>query len=298
MPNGVALYVRRITQKRHGSPKQFATKCAKHCMGWMAIGGPWQEPHEGKTRTRMINQPKIIKQYADALEAEGIDAWVWGYPWQGEEERFVEKIAECGVRKVLLDPELGANPTRSKHGAGKQLADAHARSLVRMLAQSGHVDRCGLSTYGRALKIGWFPLLAYTEALAEAFPGKTFIGGQTYTDDRVIDTSIREMTQAIEIAGGTWDVFRPEPNKPVIQVVPNFGMYSWDTPSGRRTKGARARKKKPMELRGHLYEFVDDPFPIDAVIGWAENFASEDTWQVLEYFAINMQRGACVLPEL
>lgn len=301
MPQGTALYVRRISQKKHGTPKQFAKRCADHKLGWVAIGALWQDvTKSGRPSSRMMNKPEVIDAYAEALEALGIEVWVWGYPWQDREEQFVETMVKsvggASLGRILLDPELGSNPTRStrkKDPAGKQRADAHATKLVRLFAEEGSTQQLGLSTYGTGYRIGWFPLTAFTRALAEHFGGRTFIGGQTYTvGESLVDRSIADMVKCIEKVGAS--LITPQQSASNgVEVVPNFGSYA-RYESG--PKKGKARPKTSTELRAHLYGFINDDEPIDAVIGWAENFMREDTWDVLAEFADLMKRGACRLP--
>lgn len=299
MPEGTALYLRRITKGRHGTPKQFAQKCADHRLGWLALGGLWQEGHNGKVRGRWINKPDVLLAYGEALMAKDIPVWLWGYPWMGAEQEFTDLMAAVAQQlqnRILLDPELGANPARASRGRGKDLANEHAELLVRLLAETGVLEELYLSTFGNGWRIGWFPLFAFTRALVRYFGGRAGIGGQTYTDDGVIDRSIADMQLVIDKAGGT--IIRPGETTGVkgIEVVPNFGTYSWDTPDGRRTKGAKARAKTPAELRLHLHEFINEDEPVDALIGWAENFMNDALWRVLAEFADLMARGACRLP--
>jgi hypothetical protein len=306
MPEGPALYVRRISAKRHGAPKAFAKKCADHELGWIALAGLWQDVRNGRPTSKMINSIKTIHAYGDALEAEGVDVYVWGYPWQGREAQFVTAMLEAAAPfgRVLLDPELGANPSRQRMGVEKKRANKHATDLVRLFAEApGHLKVLGLSTFGTGWRIGWFPLLAFTRALIQYFGGRCFIGGQTYTDDGVIDRSVGDMQAVIEKAGGSLILPYPVgglvPLENGCEVVPNFGAYTWQAPSGKRgkkTRGAKAKPKTVAELRAHLYEFIDDDEPIDSLIGWAENFMNDALWEELARFANLMERGACCLP--
>ena len=281
MPQGLAWYVRRLS-RRHGTPTEFAKRCFDSGLSWVALGGVWQEPRDSVSRR--INPVQKVKDYAGALEALGIEPWVWGYPWMGHEEAFCKMMVDYGVPRILLDPELGANPERIAKGTGKRKADKHAHDLVELFGGYPEVDELGLSTFGSGWRIGWFPLLAYTKALGECFPGKSFIGGQTYTDDATIDRSIADMLKVIDKA------------KVDMEVVPNYGLYRWDTRTGRKTKGAKAKPKTAEQLRLHLYEFIDEAEPVDALIGWAENFATLELRRELRRFADMMARGACTLP--
>lgn len=304
-PHGVALYLRRIQRRRHGSPADFASRCADHGLGWLAIAGPWHD-HRG---TKRINDPKTVRRYADALAKKGIEPWVWGYPYQGTEDQFAREMRECAGdhRLGLLDPELGSNPTRSKRGRGKARANAHARYLVESMANE-HFRAVGLSTFGSGWRLQWFPLLAFVGALLEFFRGRTFIGGQTYTEDGRIDMSIADMLKAIETADPNALVanedldevgVRDAKHGSDIEIVPNFGVYKWVAKDPRRRVSRKNRKavaKTAEELRLHLHEFVDDGEPVDAVIGWAENFMTRASWREVARFADLLERGGCRLP--
>jgi len=280
-PTGLALYVRAIDRDRHGSPKQLAKKFADHGASWVAIAGPW---HDDKG-CRMINKPETVRRYADAFEEKGILPYVWGYPWQGSEDRFAAELHSCsGERKlVLLDPELGANPTRAKKGAGKTKANAHAAMLVSLMADHFPGGVCGVSTFGSGARMGWFPTRAFVHALATCFPSRSFIGGQTYTDDTRIDPSIADFCQVIE------DVTY----KHIVGLVPNFGTYSKVAIAGKKIK---YRAKTQVEMDAHFLEFIDEAEPIDALIGWAENFMNPELWHSFARMADRMSRGATVLP--
>ena len=303
MPTGTSLYLRGIRDSRHGTPKAFAKKCSDHKLSWIAIAAIWQQgTKNGRVSTKRMNKLDRVMRYRDALESQGIEVWVWGYPWQGEEEKFVEFMLQYDDSRgrVLLDPELGSNPMRSPKGVGKKRANAHAKRLIGLFAEAMYANaHLGLSTFGSGYRMGWFPLVAFTRALIKHFGGRTFIGGQTYTDDGRIDTSIADMEKCIVKADGR--VQRPGDEigtQHDVEIVPNFGSYTWELNGkrGKRRKGAKAKPKTVQELRAHLFEFINEGEPIDSVIGWAENFMTRATWDELARFADLMQRGACRLP--
>lgn len=299
MSPGLALYVRRISKARHGTPRELARRCAGAGLGWVALGAVWQDLDEtGRPTTKRINDADTIATYAAALEAEGVGVYVWGYPWQGCEEQFVAGMVEAdgGRGRVLLDPELGANPDRASRGAGKAKANSHATALVTQLATALPSDAVlGLSSFGAGWRLQWFPLLAFTRAMVDRFGGRCFVGGQTYTDDGFIDTSMAEFSTAIEKAGGV--ISAPNGDKPSgrgVALVPNFGTYTWESPSGqrgKRAKGARAKPKTAAELKAHLDEFIHEGSPVESLIGWAENFMTEPLWEELARFSATMKRG-------
>lgn len=283
MVEGTALYIRRYSQNRQGSPKQLAKRFADHGASWAAIGGPWHEERGGKVRTGVMNSPETCKRLADAFWDRDINPFIWGYPWQGTEEKFADQMSACAgeYNLGLLDPELGSNPTRSKRGAGKRQADAHARRVVKLMAERFDGGTVGLSTYGSGVRMGFFPLHAFAKALAEFFPGRTFLGGQTYTDDARVDPSIADFLKAIEKYGGL----------DTIQLVPNFGTYKFVARGGKR----QAIAKSGSELYNHFGEFIDEGEPVHAMIGWAENFMNDELWKVFARMSDQLSRGVCQL---
>lgn len=283
--DGLALYLRALSREQHGTPKQLAARLKRCGLSWAAIGVIWQ--FEGG-KTRILNKTETVQRYADALREVGIRPFVWGYPWQGREEEFAKAMqaADPSINDALLDPELGANPSRSTKAAAMKKAEIHASTLVRRMREEGFTT-CGFSTYGTVKNIRFFPFGAYLDALVTYFPGACFAGGQTYTDDSKIDMSMKDFLDAIERAGHRASIEDGD-----IQLVPNFGLYSWKKVGGKR----KARAKTPEELASHLFEFVDDDEPVDALIGWAENFLTVAQEPELARFARVLERGACALP--
>jgi hypothetical protein len=269
---GTALYLRNI-DRDHGTARAFAERCKAMGLSWLAISGVWQEEREGRVKHGLVNTPQQCADFSRALADVGIVPYVWGYPWIGAEAAFVSDMLRCAGDHglILLDPELGANPTRARSGPKKEESNAHARKIVTGL-RAGGAKRIGLSTYGNVPD--WFPLRAFLRS------GIDFVGGQTYTDDARVDTSIAQFLAEMR-----------ETNTD-IQLVPNFGTYSWDGEGASR----KARAKTPEELRSHLFEFVDEGEPVHALIGWAENFVTKRLEPVLASFARTMARGACSLP--
>lgn len=286
---GTALYLRRYYKRRHGTPKQLAKRFADNGASWVAIGGPWHEKRGRGVATLLMNPVSTCQRLADAFYAADVEPFIWGYPWQGTEEQFADQMNECAgeYNLALLDPELGSNPTRARREPGKFKANAHAELLVELMAERFEGGWCGLSTFGSGVRLKWFPLMAFAQTLAKHFPGRTFIGGQTYTDDRVIDRSIEDYVKTIEKVGG----------HDVMQLVPNFGTYTWTLNGSRgpRRKGAKAVAKTPEELYSHFGEFIDEGEPVHAMIGWAENFMNRQLWQMFARISDQLARGACAL---
>jgi len=287
---GTALYFRAISATH--SPAELVRRCKALGLTWAAIGAVWQEfdRKAGRLKTGWMNPPEKCREFLDALAGAGIDGYVWGYPWAGMVDQFISGMVEASGdhRKVLLDPELGMSPPKdpkvwkpATDGPSLAAARAMASKLVVGLRRSG-ATRIGLSTYGVVPR--WFPLDAFLRE------GLDFAGGQTYTDDARVDSSIASFLEAFKAAG-------LEPGD--VQLVPNFGTYSWEQAGGER----RARAKTEAEQAHHLMEFVDEGEPVRALVGWAANFVRWDAHgapvgngRALARFSGQMARGACALP--
>ena len=243
---GIALYLRNMhpphtpTLRVERAAADLAKRLKRIGMSWVAIGGVWQEAGSSS----FMNSPEECAIYRKAFHDVDMAVYVWGYPWVGQEQHFVDGMFECAGDEplFLLDPELGMNPSRSQ--AGLAAGDLSARMLVHGL-RAGGAKRIGLSTYGGVPS--WFPLEAFLEA------GVDFAGGQTYTDDNTIDTSIASFVRRVEKA------------KSSAQIVPNYGLYA-------RGPDGKARSKTMSELIAHTTEFINEGEPVRAAIGWAENF--------------------------
>lgn len=276
-PEGLALYLRRYSRGSHGTPAQHMKKHRDAGAKWIAIAGPWDDDDGG---LRYINRPDTCKLLLDAAYSAGLQPFIWGYPWLGREEAFADAMDACAGQYncALLDPELGSNPVRASSGPGKARADAGATKLVSLMAERFAGGVCGLSTFGSGVRFKWFPLNSFAAALAQHFPKRSFIGGQTYTDDSVIDRSIADFVGVINKTGGGLGN---------MKLVPNFGTYA-------RTgdKASPYRAKTPVELDAHFMEFIDEREPVDAMIGWAENFMTPGLWKSFSKMAERMDRGA------
>lgn len=287
---GTALYFRAISAGKSAlTPEELMRRCKVLGLSWVAIGAIWQDADRKAKRLRSgwMNRPEKCRAFLDALAAEGIDGYVWGYPWAGMVDEFIDGMIKASGdhRKILIDPELGMNPPINwgtkppLDPASVAKARAMASKLMVGLRHAG-ARRIGLSTYGLVPR--WFPLETFIRE------GLDFAGGQTYTEDARVDTSIADFEETFKAANVD------------IQLVPNFGTYSWDPlPGGER----QARAKTEAEQDHHLMEFINEGEPVHALIGWAANFMKWDrlgnpvgNGKALARFSALMARGACALP--
>lgn len=275
-PEGISLYGRSFNAARHGSPKQFAKKCADHGLKWFAIGGPWHEDVNGVNKDRWINKPNVVKGYADALADAGVTPHVWGYPWHDRVEKFIEWMEQCSSASVdgwLLDPELGL-----------KTFPAEARLLVRLCRSSNPYRILGFSSFGLPKFHKTFPFDEFAEpGVFDPFVEVDYGSPQLY------DTPQRSILEGMsDYAELGFDV-----------IVPSYGLYKWvkkDASKPLKGKNRKAVSMTKAELDRHLLYFLDSEVPVTAMIGWAENFATPGLWDILSRWAARLERGACSLP--
>jgi hypothetical protein len=275
----MSLYVRAISKARHGTPAKFAKLCADHGLKWVAIGGPWHEDRKGKNLDRVMNKPGKVRQYAEALAKVGVTPHVWGYPWWTRVEKFVEDMEryDCSVIDGwLLDPELGMK----RH-------PKEAAQLVHLCRESNPYRILGFTSYGLSKGHPTFPWDEFAE------PGGFYpLKECDYGSPQLYDTPKKRVMQGMsEYAELGFDV-----------VIPSFGLYKWtkrDPAQGSRlANGKRNRKAvslKPAELNAHLLSFVDSEVPVEAMIGWAENFVNRPLWRTLHEWSERLESGVCSL---
>jgi hypothetical protein len=260
-PKGIGLYVRRLTRKRHLSPREFAKKCAEYRIQWLALGGPWHD----KRGEKFINPPETIEEYAYALHDVGVSVHIWGYPWHDRIDMFIEHMSACTSEVIqgwLLNPEIGLK--KHPKEASELFKKARASNPYRIL---------GMSSYGIPQAHKTFPFDAFAEKDMEGDPSVECDYGscQLYAMSR----------QMIHRGMKSWDRLGFD------HVVPSFGNYKWvSRGSGEvTTKNRKAVPLSAAELRAHLTDFTVSSVQFDAMVGWAENFVTTAQWKELSKWA-------------
>ena len=120
------IYVRGL---RSGTePARLATDYAGNGINMVLIKCIGQDP--GK-KMHNVNT-KLLSKYVKEFDDVGITCGIWGYPWGGMENKFVERLSWCidrcegRIRWICLDPELGYK--YKIHGMDK--ANHYASMLV------------------------------------------------------------------------------------------------------------------------------------------------------------------------
>lgn len=278
-PTGLALYLRALSKKRHGTPKELAKKLADAGLRWAAIGGPWHD--DPKKGNRWLNRPEEILRYSEALAAAGVQAHVWGYPWHDRVDAFVEDLLACtgpATSGWLLDPELGFK------GHVAEAGDLFRKSRAALEDRNPYIA-LGLTSYGLPRGHRSFPFEAFAEPGVEGDP----LVECDYGSPQLYDVPEKRVLEGLaDYAELGFDA-----------VVPSFGVYKFvkaDPALPLSGKNRKAVSKTPEELEAHLGDFIDSPVEVRGLIGWAFNFVNPGLWRVLSRWAERLDRGACALP--
>lgn len=150
----LGVYIRGITMS-YGGSRAVAQKATENRLTFAPIMTIWQEAD----KTKYVNT-RQLEDYAEALTEVGVEPWIWGYPWVGKEQEFVDRVSwaieTCHgkLRGIVLDPELGyqfksSSPDKSRAGA-KRLVDG----VLDVMTEA--TDLC-VTSYGAAHIQGRFP---------------------------------------------------------------------------------------------------------------------------------------------
>jgi len=208
MRRGIGLYVRRMSQRTHGTPEEFAAKLAAHGVALVAFMACWQDqngssdPNSGK-----------VGPYAKACLSAGVEPWLWGFPrpqtvfqtrYFGS---FTEHVQDSGgaIKGFLHDPEVYWQRKGAKAGAGMRgqgeaisgVADSGASLSFLEAAALQFVDKdfavrralgvrdAGITSYGAARWFGlpWPPLARLGHGSPQIYSADTREKVQGYLSD-------------------------------------------------------------------------------------------------------------------
>ena len=273
-PVGLGLYIRAMPNNRTKILRR-AKQMADHGIKWAAVGACWQDRdrHTKRPTIRVMNPAERVHMIVDALLQYGIEPHLWGYPWRGREQQFVEIMGAASTPDVkgwLLDPELGMKIDR--HDPDHDTMDevlAATKALFWACVEYNPYMLIGFTSYGFVKGHPTFPWHGFAkeggfDPLNECDYGSPQLYDQPPADIR------RGLEQYREI--GT-DI-----------IVPSYGTYRFS----RNADGDRTYPRMNyVQLKSHLQAFVNlkDEFNIRGMIGWSEMQVSSDAWRAIAEFA-------------
>jgi hypothetical protein len=270
--HGTGLYLRRLSTRIHGTPEQAAKKAADHNLSFVALMGVWQEYRKGEFDQSNLNlRASRLKRYSEAFQEAGVDVWLWGYPWGGHEEAFVEGMLEADQQALssgwLLDPELGYKwghrSDKARTNMRKQpeairgvnpngTRDEREEQATRLMNLSEEAAKnLGVTSYGLAK---WHP----------NFPWKQFL---SHDSAPILSPQLYSISPAYVRKGiRDWHELASDfdRERTMCASIPTYGVNS------------------NSKLDEHLAAFDDS---VDGFIGWSWLQTNRKEWDILKKYA-------------
>lgn len=298
---GIGVYIRKLLQRRHGTPKQAAKRASDHKISFLPFLGAWQQPNkQGKVVTRVLNKRDVLARYVDACHSKNIVCGLWYYPWAGHEEELVDRLVELSdglpIQFWLNDAELGFK--WKKKLSDKQLAKQFGTNMraiqpeaIRGTAAEGSktwVQACArrlMDLVAEARDDGHFGIHGFTSyGIAQFhpnFPWEIFIEAADFVSPQLYKAEAKHVDFGID----NWYERAADPTGVVREragyMVPSIGTYG---------------PKSGANMHDHLSAFVDSNEGVDGFIAWSWMQTNSQEWDVLARWADWIDRGACMLP--
>jgi len=295
-PRGVGVYTMALGDKWHGSPTAAAKKASDHGVSFVALLACWQDMRKkGKVGPMVFHhgdanrKDNALLRYAEAFNAQGIDVWLWGFPWAGAEERFIASMASATemcpnlISGWLFDPELGYKWKGKNQSSLSMRGQPEALTNISMSGtkavrskQAKKLMELAVNAIGERLGLG---VTSYGMAKYHPnFPWAEF-GGYGFGSPQLYSVGPQQVDQGIQ----QW---REHGWKTIIPSVPTFGNNDGE------------------KLHNHLSSFVDGHEDISGFIFWVWRATSSkrgsagrgvSEWDILARWADWLARGACAL---
>lgn len=276
-PTGIGFYARTLSEATHGTPKAMAARLRDHGARWVAFLACWQDRSgPGKTFAERTPRRDVHDRYVAACREAGLDVWLWGFPWIGHEDAYVDALERHmtpAIRGLLHDPEVSyrdkskAPPKGSRGQADVVEGDADsttsraaagARRLIeldRKLVLERGLAPSGITSYG----VAQFHAMPWAELAA----GGAWGSPQLYSvGDELVESGLEGW-----MARGF---------STLLPSVPTYGPNS----------GAK--------LDAHLARFVREGRPtIDGFAVWSYQQTGGSEWKTLARWAEMLAAKAC-----
>jgi len=248
----------RVSQADLHPAESRVKRMADHGIKWAAIGSIWQESKSSK----WINQPAQVLALIELLVAHKISPWIWGYPWKGQHEEFVDAMDSVSPPDVvgwLIDAELGEKDEDSEK------ARSSARDLVQRSIGKNPYRSYALTSYGIPQGHPTFPWEGFFEE-GGFFP----LDECSFFVPQLYELPTKDIRRGLEYCRKIG----------VDYIVPAFGTY-------KNLGHDNTPTMTPEQLDAHFGDFfsVKDEFHIEALIGWSESQVRPQAWEIIERYA-------------
>ncbi|RLI86129.1 MAG: hypothetical protein DRP01_04855 [Archaeoglobales archaeon] len=288
-PTGVGIYLRSISQKRHGTPEEAAKRAKDHGISFVAIMACWQDIQEGKFRQINANKKHdTLQRYSEAFLKEGIEPWVWGYPWAGHEEAYLDAMFDAWVPDVTVgtinDPELGSKWTSRVRNSRRNTMRGQPEAIVGVSAsgnqklrrrQADDIMTGILQRSPNKERIGYMTTSYGVARYHKNFPWKEYLQFGAFSP-QLYDEELQEIDRALDEWLAHWRKATGMSDEDAC-IVPSVAAYG---------------EKAQLQMRKYLSSFLLSKHPIQGVIVWSWRQLDAREWNELARFAGDIEEGA------
>lgn len=279
-PTGIGVYARTLSTATHGTPEQMAKRLQDHGVSWVAFLACWQDKSgPGKSFAQRVPRRDVVRRYIDACARAGIDVWLWGFPWVGREELYIEAMRSYSgapVRGWLHDPEVSyrdrdKRPPPGSRGQGEAV-DAESDATASYAARRAQL-LIELDAAARAeLRLAPSGITSYGMAQWHALPWSQLAAGGAWGSPQLYTVSPDQVDAGLH----AWS------DRGFATLLPSIPTYG---------------PKSGAALDAHLAAFVDDGDEptIDGFAVWSYQQTGASEWRTLARWAEMLRAKACIV---
>ena len=278
VPSGKGMFLLGYRRSANQGKEAILKRCKWAGLSFVCLMTAWQE----KGHMKKI-QKKRNREYGKFLSQNGIQVYLWGFPWATKESErdtlkrehefakyMCEEAVECGALGIITDPEAGyyMGAKRSGYSSLEVLKD---QAVKHMQVLRQHADKngglsIGVTTYGTPnFHMKRFPFSSFA---AKNSDGKTYhdftipqvycsegAAAHTYNSNKGLKKNLRRYKKA-----------------GYINIIPALGTYGkhWQFDPGGSSMKSPARMAMEAEYPKNALEGIEYGGMEDGTVMWWE----------------------------
>ena len=278
VPSGKGMFLLGYRKSARQGKEAILKRCKWAGLSFVCLMTAWQE----KGHMKKIQQ-KRNREYGKFLSRNGIQVYLWGFPWataEGErstlkrEHEFAkymcEEAVECGALGIITDPEAGyyMGSKRSGYSSLEVLKDQAVKHMqvLRQYADKNGSLSIGVTTYGTPqFHMKKFPFSSFAAKNSDGKPYHDFTLPQVYC-------SQGSAAHTFNSSEGLKKNLRRYQKAGYINIIPALGTYGkgWQFDPGGSSMKSPARIAMEAEYPMNALEGIEYGGTEDGTVMWWE----------------------------
>lgn len=284
-PTGIGTYARQLSEKTHGTPAEFAKNHKDNGFTFAAFMACWQDMQGEGGKFRQFGGGSLgtTTKYVEACLKADVKIWLWGFPWIGHEEAYMDAMVsmakllpESAIEGFLHDPEVSYRDKNAKLGSEESRGQGEATEGFVAVANASEIEvrakkLMALDREAVAeLKLRPSGITSYGMSDWHALPWEIFAdGGRTWGSPQLYTVTPKQVDMGLK----SWAKYKFD------GLVPSIPAYG---------------KNSGANLDAHLSNFVNGTAPpIDGFIVWSYPQIDGVEWGILKKWAAMLKTGVC-----